>query len=101
MNTIPSSRNIAPSITKAASQQTYYTIRYWADRKRVADAYRAYAYFRWVDDTLDARPNFARSRDISAAEARGRIVFLERQKSLLEKCYRGDTLPSTTDEEKM
>jgi phytoene/squalene synthetase len=101
MNTIPSSRNIAPSITKAASQQTYYTIRYLVDRERVADAYRAYAYFRWVDDTLDASPGFARSRDIRAAEARGRIVFLERQKSLLEKCYRGDTLPSTTDEEKM
>ena len=45
---------IAASITKAASKQTYYTIRFLADRERVADAYRAYAYFRWVDDRLDA-----------------------------------------------
>ncbi len=101
MNTYLSSQHIASSITKAASQQTYYTIQYLVDRELVADAYRAYAYFRWVDDTLDARPNFAQREDISSAEARGRIVFLERQKSLLEKCYGGDTLPSTTDEEKM
>ncbi len=37
---------LAASITKAASQQTYYTIRFLADRDRMADAYRAYAYFR-------------------------------------------------------
>ena len=45
---------LAASITKAASQQTYYTIRFLADRELVPDAYRAYAYFRWVDDALDA-----------------------------------------------
>jgi len=45
---------LAPTITKAASKQTYYTIRFLVDRDRTADAYRAYAYFRWVDDTLDA-----------------------------------------------
>ena len=44
----------ASSITKAASKQTYYTIRFLVDRERVDDAYRAYAYFRWVDDVLDA-----------------------------------------------
>ena len=46
--------SIASSITKAASKQTYYTIRFLVDRERVDDAYRAYGYFRWVDDTLDA-----------------------------------------------
>jgi phytoene/squalene synthetase len=71
---------IAPSITKAASKQAYYTIRFLADRGRVADAYRAYAYFRWVDDVLDA------GSDISAE----RSAFLARQKSILEKCYRGE-----------
>ena len=50
-NTIPQ-HTLAPSITKTASKQTYYTIRFLVDRERVADAYRAYAYFRWVDDTL-------------------------------------------------
>ncbi len=43
----------AESITRSASKQTYYTIGFLVDRERVADAYRAYAYFRWVDDTLD------------------------------------------------
>jgi phytoene/squalene synthetase len=70
----------ASTITKAASTQTYYTIRLLVDRERVEDAYRAYGYFRWVDDTLDTAP-------ISAP---GRIAFLERQESLLEKCYRGE-----------
>jgi hypothetical protein len=45
-----------PLRENAASKQTYYTIRFLADRDRVADAYRAYGYFRWVDDTLDAGP---------------------------------------------
>lgn len=72
---------IASSITKAASKQAYYTIRFLADRDRVADAYRAYAYFRWVDDVLDAGSG-------TSAE---RSVFLARQKSILEKCYRGES----------
>ena len=72
---------IAETITKAASTQTYYTIRLLVDRERVADAYQAYGYFRWVDDTLDAET-------MTGVE---RIAFIQRQKSLLEKCYRGET----------
>jgi len=48
---------LAPCITKAASKQAYYTIRFLVDHERVTDAYRAYAYFRWVDDILDGGPN--------------------------------------------
>ena len=70
----------ASSITRAASKQTYYTIRLLVDRERVEDAYRAYAYFRWVDDTLDAET-------VTGVE---RGAFIQRQKSLLEKCYRGE-----------
>ncbi|MCC7352899.1 MAG: squalene/phytoene synthase family protein [Anaerolineae bacterium] len=81
----------APSITKAASKQTYYTIRFLADRERVDDAYRAYGYFRWVDDILDAD-----SGSESEQEA-----FLERQKSLLEKCYRGESPRVANIREKM
>lgn len=44
----------ASSIAKAASKQTDYTIRFLVDRARVDDAYRAYGYFRWVDDVLDS-----------------------------------------------
>ena len=45
---------LASAITKVASRQTYYTIRFLVDRERVDDAYRAYGYFRWVDDVIDA-----------------------------------------------
>jgi hypothetical protein len=46
--------NLASSITKVASKQTYNTIRFLADRERVDDAYRMYGYFCWMDDILDA-----------------------------------------------
>ena len=81
----------ASSITKVASKQTYYTVCFLVDRERVEDAYRAYGYFRWVDDTLDAVT-------ISGPE---RIAFIERQKSLLEKCYRGETLRDANLQENM
>jgi phytoene/squalene synthetase len=80
------SEKLAAEITRAASKQTYYTIRLFADRDRVADAYRAYGYFRWVDDVIDAGSGFAFS-EVEAAEA---IIFADRQKSLLESCYRGE-----------
>src|SRR6185295_13934565 len=79
------------SITESASKQTYYTIRLLVDRERVTDAYRAYAYFRWVDDTLD-------EGFVSAAK---RLTFLERQKSLLESCFQGDLPRNVSVEENM
>jgi phytoene/squalene synthetase len=97
--TIPEPK-FAPSITRSASSQTYYTIRFLVDRERVLDAYRAYAYFRWVDDTLDAG-DFALSGPAGTIQARERTDFLARQQSLLEKCYRGETSPDATREEKM
>jgi phytoene/squalene synthetase len=81
--------NLASSITKAASKQTYYTIRYLVDRERVDDAYRAYAYFRWVDDVLDAESGSGPA--LKYGEPSARMIFLERQKSLLESCYRGES----------
>lgn len=93
----------APSITKAASRQTYYTIRFLVDRERMADAYRAYAYFRWVDDTLDAGSALPKSTGtaVSGDEAAERIAFFARQKSLLETCCRGESFPDATLEEQM
>ena len=92
MNNPTTPQTIAPSITKAASKQTYYTIRFLADRESIADAYRAYAYFRWVDDTLDSESNIEQGH---------RIAFLERQKFLLEKCYQGEFIQGATLEENM
>ena len=47
-------KNTAAEITYAASKQTYYTSNFLVDRDLTDDAYRTYAYFRWVDDILDA-----------------------------------------------
>jgi phytoene/squalene synthetase len=113
MNNITTPQTIAPAITKAASKQTYYTIRFLVDRERVADAYRAYAYFRWVDDTLDTEPALPKEHrdDVSGGsqrcalraevDAQERIIFLARQKSLLETCYRREAIQDANAEEKM
>jgi phytoene/squalene synthetase len=85
------SQSLAASITKAASKQTYYTIRLFVDRDRVDDAYRAYGYFRWVDDVLDAE----------AGTKPEKIAFVNRQKALLEACYRGMTPEGLFPEEWM
>lgn len=81
----------ASAITKAASKQAYYTIRFLVDPQRANDAYRAYAYFRWVDDIVDTG-----LRSIPE-----RIAFLERQTALLENCYCGGSARNTTPEESM
>ncbi len=83
--------NPASLITKAASKQTYYTVRFLVDRARVDDAYRAYGYFRWVDDTLDT--------DMGSGSERK--AFIERQKSLLESCYRSEPPQDSNIQEKM
>jgi phytoene/squalene synthetase len=61
------------------------------DRESVDDAYRVYAYFRWVDDILDAE-------SITSLE---RSTFIQRQKSLLEKCYQGEMPSDASIQEKM
>ena len=91
MTHLHSQQKLAQSITKDASSQTYYTIRFLVDSERVDNAYRAYAYFRWVDDTLDGG-------SLSTFE---RSAFLERQKSLLENCYQGTPPGNSTAEEDM
>jgi len=92
MKNIPdSARGLAESITWTASKQTYLTIRFLADRQRTQAAFRAYAYFRWVDDTIDQQET-----DLSA-----RIEFVERQKALVESLLRGEQPSSLSSEETM
>jgi phytoene/squalene synthetase len=86
-----SSHSLAVDITKTASKQSYYTIRFLIDRERVDAAYQAYGYFRWVDDTLDV-PNCAGSE---------KAVFLQRQQALLDACYRGETQQDLCPQEQM
>lgn len=85
------SQSLAAAITKTASKQTYYTIRFFVDRGRVDDAYRAYGYFRWVDDVLDSE----------AGSRSEKIAFINRQESLLEACYRGEIPGDVCIEERM
>lgn len=104
-------QTLAAAITKAASKQTYYTIRLFVDRDRVDDAYQAYGYFRWVDDVLDAdfpvgedtgtRPVLSDIVPFGEVEAAEKIAFVDRQKSLLEACYRGETPEVVCAEERM
>lgn len=73
LNASRSDPALAAHITRHASQQTYYTIRLLVDPNQAVDAYRAYAYFRWVDDWLDepGRPQPER------------LDFLHRQQNLI------------------
>ena len=75
-----SDRTLAATITRTASKQTYYTIRLLADTGLVDDAYRAYAYFRWLDDWLDQEPR-PRSE---------RLAFVRRQQALIDSCAHAD-----------
>lgn len=91
--------SLASAITNAASRQTYYTIRYLVDRPRVGDAFRAYAYFRWVDDVLDAEaPSQSGWGPVERLE---RQRFLDRQRWLLDSCLRGDPPRDVNDHEAM
>ncbi len=92
MDTVnPASAVLAAKITKAASKQTYYTIRFFVDRDLVEDAYRAYGYFRWVDDTLDA----------PVGTKLGKVAFIKRQCELLDACYRDEVFPHLCPEEQI
>ena len=82
------SRTLASRITRSASRQTYYTIRLLVDRRRIDDAYRAYAYFRWVDDVLDAEP--AEGFSWNDADRLASRRFVGRQRALLDACLRGE-----------
>lgn len=80
MKTPPPLIPLAASTTKAASKQTYYTIKCLVDRELIPDAYLAYAYFRWVDDRID-------EGRLSRSE---RLAFIRRQMALFESSARRD-----------
>ncbi len=65
---------LARSITRASSKQAYYTARLLVDKDLVDDFYRAYAYFRWADDIIDAS---SQSND-------QHISFIKRQRELID-----------------
>jgi len=84
-----SNRALAAAITRTASKQTYYTIRFLVDSCLVEDAYRAYAYFRWLDDWLDQEPRPRTER----------LAFVKRQQALIDRHADRDLLADLTPEE--
>ena len=94
---------LAQAITWAGSKQTYFTARLMVDRDLVDDFYRAYAYFRWADDIVDAAPSIdgGASNDISSQSDDERIAFIRRQKELIERLYTGERPYDLTPEEEM
>lgn len=82
---------LAAAITRRSSHQTYLTIRLLVDRERVAEAFRAYAYFRWVDDHLDQ----------PAGSQTERLAFLKRQEDLVKQCEWGQLPSNLSAEEKL
>ena len=86
-----SSAGLAASLTWDSSRQAYWTIRLLVDRDRVGDAFRAYGYFRWVDDLLD----------LGLPESSDRLAFLRRQTTLIESFYDGASTQCSCPEEQI
>jgi hypothetical protein len=86
-----STQDLAIAITKTASLQTAYTIRLLADRELMADAYKAYAYFRWVDDWIDQ----------DSLPKADRLTFVARQTALIHDFTQGIQRLDITAEEQM
>ena len=82
---------LAHKITWASSKQSYITAMLLADRDLADDCLRAYAYFRWADDMID----------VSLSGSDARTVFIERQKTLINKLYRGERPGDLSPEEAM
>ena len=80
---------LAAAMTRDASRQSYLTIRWLADRAYRADAFALYAYFRWLDDTLDER----------LVDWDQRLTFVARQRHLLAQAVDGATPTDLSPEE--
>jgi phytoene/squalene synthetase len=100
---------LARSITWAGSKQTYYTARLMVDRDLVDDFFRAYAYFRWVDDIIDApaavdaaaSAEAVASEDVASQSDDEHISFIRRQRELIDRLYRNERPDDLTPEEEM
>lgn len=82
---------LAETITRGSSFQTYVTIKLLVDKPLVLDCFKAYAYFRWLDDEIDIRCKTRKKR----------LDFIKRQKHIIQKSYLNKPLSDLTAEEKM
>ena len=83
------SAKLARAICRASSLQSYITARVMVDQDLEEDCYRAYSYFRWVDDVVDEA---CRTR----AE---RVAFIGRQEQLASRFFRGEQVSNLEPEE--
>ena len=81
----------ARAVTRAGSFPTFLIIRWLADADLADDAFRAYAYFRWVDDMVDGG-------ELSAPD---RKAFVARQQDLLARGLRRAPVVTTQAEEQL
>ena len=79
MTTNAASATLAEIITRDASIQSYLTIKALVPQEHRDDAFRAYAYYRWVDDLLDGE-------GLNQAQ---RSDFISSQRRLLSDCLNG------------
>ena len=82
---------LARSITKAGSSQTYYTANLMVDKDLVDDFFRAYAYFRWIDDVID----------VTAESDEERLSFMSNQNQLIEDLYEHKPISDLLPEEEI
>ncbi len=85
------SARLARSITCASSKQSYLTAKLMVDRGLKDDCYRAYGYFRWVDDMVD----------VECQQSTERRAFMQRQIKLAETLYNGAAPIGLSPEEEM
>ena len=100
---------LARSITLKGSKQTYIIARIMVDKDLVNDFFRAYAYFRWADDIVDAPTSLdapsafdvKTSMDSSAQTRSKRIAFINRQKDLIDSLYNNERPEDMQPEEEI
>jgi len=85
------SEQLARSITRSSSKQSYFTACFLADKELVNDCLKAYAYFRWADDVVDQQTS---SRE-------DRIAFIKRQKEIIAALYRREQVEGLTPQEQL
>ncbi len=82
---------LAHSITRKSSKQSYYTACFLADKALADDCLKAYAYFRWADDVVD---------EFSSSQSE-RMAFVARQKQLITDLYGMRLVAGLSPEEAM
>ncbi len=82
---------LSRTITRNGSKQSFYSLKFMADKDLINNALGAYAYFRWVDDFVD---------DVSQSDVE-RDSFIKRQKGLIDMLYQHKSPTSLCPEEEI